>query len=169
MEIPPSFRTSWIAPNERHFLMALTDEIRGLKDRVLADLNSAHDYFTDTKIAWDIVREAIVSGRAFTIRNTTTDTVTTQGDLADRSRGYVSRQLAEATFQQFISIFENYFFDLPRLWLIAYPKSLIGKQIEFKIVLDSPDKDAITLLVVNERAQRDPLRASYGLVRLPGR
>jgi hypothetical protein len=31
--------------------MALADKIRSLRDRVLADLNAAHDYYTDTKTA----------------------------------------------------------------------------------------------------------------------
>ena len=130
--------------------MALADDIRALRDRALADLNAAHDYYTDTKIAWQIVHKAIQAGDAFSIRNAATGTVTTQANLAGKARGYVKEQLAEATFQQFISIFENYFFDLLRLWLMAYPQNLIGKKVDFKAVLDAPDKDAITLLVVNK-------------------
>src|SRR5689334_5082921 len=116
--------------------MALADEIKSLRDRVLSELNAAHDYYTDTRIAWDIVRRAIADGRTFSIRNMTTGTVTTQVELAGKSRGYVAEQLAEATFQQFISIFENYFFELVRLWLTAYPKSLSGKKVDFEDVLD---------------------------------
>jgi len=126
----------------------LADEIRALRDRVLSDLNAAHDYYADTKIAWGLVRRVIAAGYTFSIRNITTGTVTTQADLAGKSRGYVAGQLAEATFQQFVAIFENYFFDLLRLWLTAYPQNLYGKQVDFKAVLDAPDKDAITLLVV---------------------
>ena len=130
--------------------MALADDIRALRDRVLADLNAAHDYYTDTQIAWQIVHEAVQAGTAFSIQNAVTGTVTTQANLTGKARGYVKEQLAEATFQQFISIFENYFFDLLRLWLITYPQNLIGKKVDFKAVLDAPDKDAITLLVVNK-------------------
>lgn len=130
--------------------MALADDIRALRDRVLANLNSAHDYYTDTKIAWRIVHKVVQAGHTFSIRNMMTGTVTTQAELASKARGYVTEQLAEATFQQFISIFENYFLDLLRLWLIAYPQSLSGKKVDFQAVLDSPDKDAITLLVVNK-------------------
>jgi hypothetical protein len=121
--------------------MPLTDDIRALRDRVLADLNAAHDYYTDTKIAWDIVRRVIAAGHTFSIRNTTTGTMTTQADLASKVRGYVAEQLAEATFQQFISIFENFFLDLLRLWLMAYPQSLSGKKVDFEAVLDAPDKN----------------------------
>jgi hypothetical protein len=130
--------------------MALADAIRALRDRVLADLNRAHDYYTHTKIAWDTVGRVIAAGHTFSIRNTTTNTVTTQADLASKARGYVAEQLAEATFQQFISIFENFFLDLLRLWLMAYPQSLGNKKVDFQAVLDAADKDAITSLVVNK-------------------
>ncbi len=130
--------------------MALANDIQSLRDHVLADLDAAHDYYNDTKIAWNTVREVIAAGRTFSIQNMTTGTVTTQMELAGKARGYVAEQLTEATFQQFIAIFENFFFDLLRLWLMAYPQSLGGKKLDFQAVLDSPDKDAITLLVVNK-------------------
>jgi len=130
--------------------MPLADDIRALRDRVQADLNAAQDYYTDTKIAWRIVNKVVQAGHTFSIRNMTTGTVTTQADLASKARGYVTEQLAEATFQQFISIFENWFFNLLRLWLLAYPQNLIGRKVDFKAVLDAPDKDAITFLVVSK-------------------
>lgn len=130
--------------------MPLADDIRALRDRVLSDLNSAYDYYTDTKIAWDIVRQVIATGHTFSIRNMTTQTVTTQMDLGNKSRAYVAERLAEATFQQFVSLLENFVFDLLRLWLMAHPQSLSGKKIDFRAVLDAPDKDAITSLVVGK-------------------
>lgn len=128
--------------------MALADDIQSLRDRVLADFNAAHDYYTDTKIAWEITLESIGAGRTFLIQSLTTGTATTHVDLAGKSTGYVDEQLAEATFQQFIAIFENFFFDLVRLWLTAYPKSLGGKQVAYEDILLAPDKDAITSQVV---------------------
>lgn len=128
--------------------MALSDEIQALRDRVLADLNFAHDYYTDTKIAWDLVRKMIAAGHTFSVRNVTTGAVTTQVELSAKSRGYVSEQLIEATFQQFFSTLENFYSDLLRLWLTAYPQSLSGKKVDFKSVLELPDKEAITQLVV---------------------
>jgi hypothetical protein len=132
--------------------MALADDIRALRDRVLADLKGAHDYYTDTKIAWDIVQQFIAAGHTFSIRNRMTGTVTTQSDLAGKARGYVAEQLTEATFQQFIAVFENFFLDLLRLWLLAHPQSLSQKMVDFQAVLDAPDKDAITSLVVDREA-----------------
>ncbi len=45
-------------------------------------------------------------------------------------------------------MFESFYFDLLRLWLLAYPQPLRNKQIDFKSVLEAPDKEAITELVV---------------------
>jgi hypothetical protein len=64
--------------------------------------------------------------------------------------GSFADQLTEATFQQGTSIFENFFFELLRLWLTAHPESLARKTIEFKSVLDLPDKDALIQLVVRK-------------------
>jgi hypothetical protein len=130
--------------------MALSDDIRALRDQVLADLAAAHDYYTDTKIAWRMVHKVIAAGHTITIRNMTTGTVTTQAELAAKARGYVTEQLTEATFQQFISIFEGFYFDLLRLWLTAYPHSLGKKTVDLKTILELPDKDAITGLVVRK-------------------
>src|SRR5438874_12656981 len=101
-------KTFWTVSTSRNVFMALADDITALRDRVLADLDAAHDYYTDTTIAWDIVRSAIAAGRTLSIRNMTTGTVTTHFELAGKSRGYVAEQLTEATFQQFVTIFENF-------------------------------------------------------------
>src|SRR6185437_3421190 len=92
--------------------MSLADEIRALRDRSLADLSAVHDYFTETKRAWRIVRKVIRSGRKFTIHNSATGTVTAGSLLAEKATKYVAGFLAETPFKQFVAIFENYFFDL---------------------------------------------------------
>ncbi len=130
--------------------MALSENISALRDRVLADLTSAHDYYADTKIAWGLVDNVIAAGNTFTIRNTATGTVTTHSELAIKARGYVAGQLTEATFQQFVSTFEYFYFDLLGLWLTAYPQSLGKKMVDFKTVLELPNKDAITQWVVRK-------------------
>jgi hypothetical protein len=130
--------------------VALADDLRALRGRALTDLNAAHDYYAETILAWDLAQEVIAAGRTFALRNAATGTVTTETDLVRKARAYVAGQLAEATFQQFLSIFESYFFDLLRLWLRAYPHSLGNKDVKFQAILDAPDKDAITSLVVAE-------------------
>ncbi len=104
--------------------MDLADNIQSLRDRTQADLNSAHDYYIDTQTAWSLVQAIIAAGQTFSNQNRGTGTITSQVDLAAKSEGYIAIQLAEATFQQFLSIFENFYFDLVRLWLTAYPESL---------------------------------------------
>ena len=162
--------------------MALADDIRALRDRALAELKAAHDYYSDTRFAWGIIRESVRAGNRFAIKTTPdiaialeppvsegsspsfrskqTGTVTTEAELAGRAREYIKWQLPEATFQQFISIFEAFFVDFMRLWLLAYPGSLGQKEVNFKDVLEAPDKDAITLSVVdkelNEIAYKSP-------------
>lgn len=130
--------------------MALSDDIGALRDRVLAELAAAHDYYTDTKIAWRLVHKVIAAGHTFTIRNMTTGTMTTQAELAAKARGYVTVQLTEATFQQFISVFESFYFELLCLWLTVYPQSLGKKMVDFKTILGLPDKDAIAGLVIRK-------------------
>src|SRR5258708_7580600 len=126
--------------------MALGNDLRALRGRVLADLNAAHDYYADTRVAWDFVARAVLAGATFTEQNPVTGTVTPQTDLVARAGKYATGPLTEAPFQQFIAIFESFFLDLLRLWLLAYPQSLGGKQVVFKDILDAPDKDAVTLL-----------------------
>lgn len=130
--------------------MALSGEIRALRDRVLGDLNSSYDYYTDTKFAWRLVRVIVAAGHTFSHQNLATGTVTTQAELSAKARGYVTEQLTEATFQQFISLFENFYLDLLHLWLTAYPRSLGGRKVDFKTVLDLPDKAAVTEYVVGK-------------------
>jgi hypothetical protein len=130
--------------------MALVDDVRALRDRALTELTAVHDYYTDSKMAWRIVQKVIRAGQKITIRNMTTGTVTEESQLVAKARDYVAEDLAKATFQQFASVFEHYFFDLLRLWLTAYPQSLGGKTLEFKSVLEAPDKEAVTLYVINK-------------------
>lgn len=130
--------------------MALSDDIQALRDEVLVELIGAYDYYGETTIAWQMVQSVIMSGNEINIRNHTTGTITTQVKLATKARGYVASQLVEATFQQFVSIFENFYFDLLRLWLTAYPQSLGKRMVDFRTILELPDKDAITGLVVRK-------------------
>ena len=86
--------------------MALADDIEALRDRTVAELVAAHDYFADTQTAWEIVTKVVATGTTFAIPNNTTGTITTQADLVAKARGYVAEQLTQATFQQFIAIFD---------------------------------------------------------------
>lgn len=130
--------------------MNLEGKIEGLRDRVLMELNAAHDYYLDTSIAWVLVEKMVESGFRFTIRNRATGSTTSQVELVSKAIGYIDKQLAEAVFIQFLSQFEIFVVDLLRLWLVEYPRSLGNKQISFKQILDSVDKDAIVVLMVDK-------------------
>ena len=120
------------------------------RDKAWVDLAAAHDYYEDTRNAWKIVEVAVLSGRRFSDTNLATGTVTSEADLIRKSREYIKSELAEATFQQFLAIFENFFFELLRLWLTAYPRSLGKKTIDFRTVLEAPDRDAIIQLMIRK-------------------
>jgi len=154
--------------------MALAAEILVLRDRVLADLNAVLDYYSHTKIAWGIVRQSVLDGNRFVIKGTaepaigldrpigdgsspvlierSTGTETTEAILADKARDYTNIQLPEATFQQFISIFEAFLGDFLRLWLLAYPQHLSksSKKVDFGIILEAQDKDAIIQAMIDK-------------------
>lgn len=112
--------------------MALAEKIAVLRERALAELVEAHDYYSHTKLAWETLIGVVAAGRTLSVRNLATGTLSTESDLVDKSRGYIAKQLAEATFQQFLSLFENFLFDLLRLWLLEYPRSLIKRQIQLR-------------------------------------
>lgn len=129
--------------------MRLSATLEVLRDHALAELNAAHDYYADTRMAWAIVADTVAGGRTFSTQNVVTGTATTQTDLVGRAPGYVAEQLAEATFQQFLAIFEHFLHNLLRTWLLAFPHSLFSKKVDLKAVLDAPDKEALTLLVID--------------------
>jgi len=130
--------------------MPLASDLLALRDRAMAELVAAHDYYTDTRVAWRIVGKVVKGGRHFVKRNQVTGTQTSETELVAKAGGYIKRELAQATFQQFISIFESFFFDLLRLWLTAFPQNLIGKKVDFKTILDAPDKDAIVQFTIGK-------------------
>src|SRR5262249_24469016 len=130
--------------------MPLAEDIRALADRSLAALDASHDYYLHTKAAWRLVRRLVAEGRKFTIRIKTTGTATDQQAFAALAYPYITGYLISSTFQDFVAVFEDFFFGLFRLWLAAYPASLSEKEVKFSTVLKAPDMAAITLAVVDK-------------------
>lgn len=129
--------------------MGLAEDIRELANQTVIALDIAHDYYTHTKRAWGLIRQVAKEGRKFTFVSLQTGTRVDQRAIMERSRRYVADNLTAATFQSFVSIFEDFFFDLLRLWLTAYPGSLSKKQVEFGTIVNSPDVARIVLAVVD--------------------
>jgi hypothetical protein len=130
--------------------MALPDDIHDLTTRTLSALDASHDYYTYTKRVWRLLQQIVREGRKFTFRNLTTGTRVDEKMLLGRAQVYVTDYLMSATFQQLVSLFEDFFFGLLRHWLSAYPGSLAKKQVEMGAVLKAPDKAAIVLTVVDK-------------------
>ena len=130
--------------------MALTDELRRLHADSLAALDASHNYFAHTEGVWRLVQKWIREGHKLTIRDQLTDSVVDQSELPDLAQKYVTGYLASATFQHFVSLFEDFVFDFLRAWLIEYPGGLSRKQVTFRTVLQSADKAEIVRSVVQK-------------------
>jgi len=94
--------------------MSLGDEIRLLGHRTLAAMDESHDYYTFTKRVWRSFDEAVKAGEKFTFRNMATGSRVDERWLIANSEHYLSHYLRSAVFQQFVSLFEEYFFGLLR-------------------------------------------------------
>jgi len=129
--------------------MALADDLRALADRSLAALNEGHNYFTFSKRVWQLLQKDTKKGRKVSFHNPATGAKVDEEKLYVLAPHYVAEYLRTSTFQHFVSLFEDFFFDLLRLWLAAYPGSLAKKQIEFGTVLQAPDKATVTFAVVD--------------------
>ncbi len=129
--------------------MPLADDLARHRDLILADLDAAHDYYTNTKAAWRIVQRFINQGGTVRVRNMSTGNVSTERDLPGKAQMYVTEYLAVATFQQFVSLFEDFLFGVMRHWRLAYPQRLQRKQIPMSVVLTAPDLDTVKLAATN--------------------
>lgn len=141
--------------------MPLADEIAGLRDAALADLDAAHDYYANTQAAWRVVLKYIKRGGKVRVNNVPTGHVTTEKELPGKIQRYVTEYLTAATFQQFVSLFEEFAFGLMRQWLLAYPQRLERKQIPISVVLAAADLGSVKLAAVN----RELNELSYKKVR----
>lgn len=84
--------------------MPLAEAIAAHRDRIVAELTAAHDYYESSRIAWWVVAWQVELGGAFSVRNPVTGSRITQADLANMGQVYVTKHLAVATLQQFVSL-----------------------------------------------------------------
>lgn len=132
--------------------MALIDELAQLRDKTLASLDASHDYFAHTAYAWRLVQQVVREGSEFTTRNQVTGSTIDQSELSGRAQEYVTVYSTSATFQHFVSLFENFVVGFFRAWLTAYPKRLENKQVQFGTILEATDKEQIVAAVVEKKA-----------------
>ncbi|HET6880280.1 MAG TPA: hypothetical protein VFI31_09000 [Pirellulales bacterium] len=129
--------------------MSLAAAVQKHRDSVLAELAAVHDYYANTKRAWRIVQGMVSRRGRFSAFNAATGNRTTEQDLPQKAQLYVADYLAGATFQQFVSLFEDFTFGILQCWLLAYPQRLGRKQIPASIVLGAADLDEVKLAIVN--------------------
>jgi hypothetical protein len=130
--------------------MPLADDIQDLMDRTFAALDASHDYYTYTKRTWRFVQEIIKEGREISFRNPTTRTRVDKLTLLRQSRLYLTNYLAPWSFQHFVSLFEDFVFELLRTWLVACPGSLSKKTVDVATILKAVDTRAVLLTVVDK-------------------
>jgi hypothetical protein len=110
------------------------------------------DYYGHTIDIWQLVQDLAGEGREFSLRNMDTGTIVDATELARLSSGYVTTYLADAVFQHFVSLFEEFVFELLRLWLLAYPGGIPNKDkkpVDLALVIDAVDKDAILGFIID--------------------
>lgn len=131
--------------------MPLADDTRAVRDRALAELRAAHDYYADSVGMWEAVKaDVTTAGRVVAYTNPVTGTATTGAELATRINRYVTRELRAATLVAFLAVFEAFVADLVRAWLRAYPHAMADKSgVPVDVILDAPDKPALVDLLID--------------------
>lgn len=129
--------------------MALADDIRKLGADARADLAAVLDYHYQSIAAWDELSRDVRAGRVFSVQNVVTATSADQAQIIARVPGYIERYLTPATFQQLITTFEAFFFDLLALWLRDHPGILLRKQVELETVLAAADTATVLQGVID--------------------
>ncbi|HQU45154.1 MAG TPA: hypothetical protein PK867_20230 [Pirellulales bacterium] len=129
--------------------MSLSTDLQDHRDSVLAELAAVHDYYVNTKRAWRIVQGMVARRGRFSAFNAVTGNRTTEQDLPQKAQLYIADYLAGATFQQFVSLFEDFAFGVMRLWLLVYPQRLARKQVPASLVLGAPNLEAVKIGMVN--------------------
>lgn len=130
--------------------MVLVHEINKLRADSLSALDAGHNFYGHTRDVWRLVQEMIRQGHKVTIRNQTTGDTIDEQKLPALAQEYITGYLAPATFQHFISLFEDFVFDFLRAWLTEFPGSLFRKQVDFRTILNSADKAEIVQAVIQQ-------------------
>ncbi len=132
--------------------MSLVEEIQNLSDRFQTDLRAAHDYHHHTRLAWRLLRSQTRRGLRFAVRNPVTGSIVDAERLLALSAEYESVFLNESLFQHLIALFEDFLFELLRLWLTTYPAGIPNKDrkpVDLATVIEAPDRASILQTVID--------------------
>jgi len=133
--------------------MTLREQIANLRDESLRALDASHNYFVHTGSAWRLIQRLVQQGHKFTVSNQATGSTIGEAELSSLAQGYITGYLASATFQDFVAVFERFFFELVKAWLMKYPGNLAEKELKFRIVLESVSTEDIVAAVVAREVQ----------------
>jgi hypothetical protein len=150
--MPPPFRKSSTTRRNAGLdsYMAIVDDIGRLRDDCLSRLDESHNYHAYTSGVWRVMQHVVRRGDRFTIRNQTTGDRVDETELSGLAQSYVTKYLASATFQHFVSFFERFIVNFLQRWLTEYPGSLSGNKLSFRSVLNAADKHEIVAIVVQK-------------------
>lgn len=132
--------------------MTLAEQILELSDRIQSELTAARDYLEHTKAVWRLVEELAAQGQAVEFPLPLTGTVMTAVDMASHAEVYVGRYLNESLLQHLIALFEDFLFELLRLWLTTYPAGIPNKDrkpVDLATVIEAPDRASILQTVID--------------------
>jgi hypothetical protein len=127
-------------------------DIQTLSERIDAELRAGYDYYEHSKSSWQLVRRLARKGTQISFGNIHTGTSVQAAELPALARSYIKSYLAESVFQHFVVLFEDFVFELLRLWLTAYPGGIPNKStkpVELATVIAAPDREAILRIVID--------------------
>ncbi len=131
--------------------MTLRAEILLLREQAVTALNQSHDYFTYTTAAWRSIQQDVQrNGRTILWNNPNTNSSVTEKDILGLAQRFVEVELAASTLQQFVSVFENFLSDTVRLWLLAFPERISGRQLTGRDIFGMPDKASMIELLIQK-------------------
>jgi hypothetical protein len=135
-------------------LMPLRHDLERARDKALTSLRDAHDYFAHTKDAWRVLQQDVLrEGRRLKWTNTSTKSTVSEMEILSRAQHYVEVELAASSLQQFVSIFENFFLEVGRAWIIAFPERVSSRQLSGRLVIRLPDKAAMIDALIEKELQ----------------
>jgi hypothetical protein len=118
----------------------IVDDLQRIAERTKGDLNSVHDFFEDSKTAWESFEFNVSLGRTVTLLNPATGTLIDQAGLLALVPKYTYEYLATFTFRQFVSIFESFFFAFFLRIIQHNPRQYAKSKLELDIVLKAKDR-----------------------------
>jgi hypothetical protein len=128
--------------------VTLANSIRAVRDDARAKLVRLSNYYSQSRTLWQMIEDDVKGGRAFTSNNDITGVVADQSAIVPNITKYIDDYLKPAVFQQLVTTFEAFYFDLLALWLTAHPGNLYRKTVDLETVLSAPDKGEVLRLVI---------------------